>query len=153
MPVEVSDPAPYHSRIHSLQFPPLPSVRIRVDRTRAAVHHSLRAFPFHLVFLRVPVRTRPSGFPRAFAFAFPAAPVVRFRFILISPRPHCVPLRVPSHRARASSIVCVPTAYVSAASLRALVCTVFHILSPLPLSCDAHQLVTSSCCIQVGCSG
>src|SRR5258705_6661690 len=79
-----------------------------------------------------------------------------FVFLLLRPRAHCVPLRVLSHRARvlpSVQFICVPTAYVSAARPCALVRTVFHITSPLPLSRAANPLVTSICRVQLGCSG
>src|SRR5882762_5763711 len=117
MHVESSDPAPFHPRESSLQFPlPLSSDFVVIALARRVHHSSYRllsspcalrsvlcAFPFVLCSLRVPVCTRPFRSLRAFVFAFPAAPVMRFRFISIPfcPRPHCVPLRVPSHRAHA----------------------------------------------------
>src|SRR5258705_14002572 len=125
--------------------PLFPSVRIRVDCTRAAVHHS--SFVFCRARPLSPLRLR----------SLPHLSCVFICFIyLLCPRPHCTPLHVPSHRARvlpSVQIVCIPMAYVSAARPCALVRTVFHFPSSLPLSRDANPLVTSTCRIQLGCSG
>src|SRR5882762_3695203 len=54
----------------------------------------------------------------------------------------CMSLPIEPMCSPVSRIIYVPTAYVSAVRLCALVCSVLHILSPLPLSCDANPLVT-----------
>src|SRR5258705_102204 len=103
------------------------------------------------------MRTRPFGSPCALRLrSLPHMSCVSIVFFLFRPCAHCAPLHVPSHRARvlpSIQFICVPMAYVSAARPCALVRTVFHIPSPLPLSRDANPLVTSICCVQLGCSG
>src|SRR5882762_393853 len=134
------------------------SVRIQVDRTRVAVYHSLRAFPFCFAFVASTRAYSAVWFPLRVAFAFPAAPVVRFRLFFIPfdcariALP-CASLPIEPVCSPASRFICIPMAYVSAASPRALVRTVFHIPSPLPLSRDANPLVTCTCRVQLGCSG
>src|SRR5258706_1460095 len=114
-------------------------------------------FPFVLCFLRVPVCIRPFSSRHVLRLhSLPHLSCVFIVFFLFRPRARCAPLRVPSHRARvlpSVQFICVPTAYVSATRPCALVRTVFHIPSPLPLSRDANPLVTSTCRVQLGCSG
>src|SRR5882762_9823923 len=112
-------------------------------------------FPLDLCFLRVPVRTRPFCFPPALCSpSLPHLPCVSICFhSLFSASALRSPARsFPSSPCVQSIFVCVPTPYISAASLCALSYSIPH-SSPLPLSRDAGQLVTSSCRVQVGCSG
>ena len=113
-------------------------------------------FPLDLCFLRVPVRTRPFCFPPALCLrSLPHLPCVFICFhSLFSASALRSPARsFPSSPCVQSIFVCVPTPYVSAASPCALVRTVYHIPSSLPLSRDVNQLVTCTCRVQFGCSG
>src|SRR5258705_9245007 len=138
MLVEPSDPAPFHTCESSIQFPP--PVRIRVDRTRAAVHHSLR------IRLSSPCALSASGVASLrVAFAFPAASFVRFRcvFTLFCPRPHCAPSHVLSHRARVLPSVQNHLRSHGLRQRREPACTRILHYTSIPLCCRCHVTHTN----------
>ena len=95
--------------------------------------------------------------PRARCVCIPCRTCRVFSFyfhpLLPVPALHSPARSFPSSPCVQSIFVCVPTPYVSAASPCALVRTVFHIPSSLPLSRDANPLVTCIFRVQLGCSG
>src|SRR5882762_3596568 len=153
MHVESSDPAPFHPE-YSVQFPPQFRSEL-IALARRCITRCVR-FPLVLCFLRVPVHTRPFCSPPALCLrSLPHLPCVFICFHSLFPAsalrsPAC---SFPSSPCVQSIFVCIPTPYVSAASPCALIHTVFHISSLLPLSRDTNQLVTCICHVQFGCSG
>ena len=97
--------------------------------------------------------------PARVAFAFPVVSIVRIR-VYFTPFDRarsafpcrCVAPPAFSDRARVLPRFVVFPRLTSAPRARVLSYSIPH-SSPLPLSRDASQLVTSSCRVQVGCSG
>ena len=137
---------------------PFPSVGFLCVHSRGGAHLSPRRLLSSPCALRPALRAFPLSFrvcceypcilgrlaPCAYCVCVPCHTCRAFSFVFLLFRlcAHCAPLRVPSHRARvlpSVQFICVPTAYVSAARPCALVRTVFHIASPLPLSRDANR--------------
>jgi len=108
MHVESFDPRSFHPTEHSIRLPSSPSFDfVVIALARRCITLCVR-FPFVLCSLRVPVRTRPFSPLSRVAFAFLAAPIVRFRCYFTpfdcacSASPAvCVPPPAFSHRARA----------------------------------------------------
>ena len=120
---------------------------------------ALRTFPVRFVFVASTRVYSAVWFPSRAAYSFPAAPILCFHcFITSFVRARialpCAFLPIEPVRSPAISLFFAFPRFTSAPRVRVHSYSTLHLRSlALPLSHDAHQLVTSTCRVQCGCSG